>query len=167
MAKPGVTVGECRDIMIKLLSRTDGAVISTAPLITVEYNGNTYTTDLNNSHTIPSNGIFRYTIINFPEIYYTNSVKVTCHLTCTGYSPLIFQCKTTNGADDPTTISLYPITIDGQIQRLLDTKQKFVDAFPTILKKEDSIEDYPKMMEECVPFFFNNIYCGYIQDKRS
>ncbi len=46
-----------------------------------------------------------------------------------------------------TYVTLYPKTLQGQIQRLSEAKRKFVDTFPTILKMEDSIEDYPEILK--------------------
>ena len=141
-------------IVIKVTSKLDNSVISNAPSVTVDYSGETYSTVERNGFSSASIGKYVYVMPNFPKL--SSSVTVNCYVSCDGYSMAKVQTQTQTVMDDisnPTEVFLYPITIDGQIQRLSDAKQKFVDAFPTILKKEDSIEDYPKMMEECVPFF--------------
>ena len=139
-------------IVIKVTSKLDNSVISNAPSVTVDYSGETYSTVERNGFSSASIGKYVYVMPNFPKL--SSSVTVNCHVSCDGYSTATVQAQTVmNDFSSPTEVSLYPVTIDGQIQRLSDAKQKFVDAFPTILKKEDSIEDYPKMMEECVPFF--------------
>lgn len=139
-------------VVIKVISKIDNSVIGNAPSVTIDYNGKTYATSMAKTLSDSTTGKYVYMIANFPQN--ASSVTVNCHVSCDGYSTATVQAKTVrNDFSSPTEVPLYPITIDGQIQRLSDTKQKFVDAFPTILKKEDSIEDYPKMMEECVPFF--------------
>lgn len=139
-------------IVIKVTSKLDNSVISNAPSVTVDYSGETYSTVERNGFSSASIGKYVYVMPNFPKL--SSSVTVNCHVSCDGYSTAKVQTQTImNDFSNPTEVFLYPVTIDGQIQRLSDAKQKFVDAFPTILKKEDSIEAYPKMMEECVPFF--------------
>ena len=139
-------------VVIKVISKIDNSVIGNAPSVTINYNGKTYATSMAKTLSDSTTGKYVYMIANFPQN--ASSVTVNCHVSCDGYSTATVQAKTVqNDFSSPTEVPLYPITIDGQIQRLSDAKQKFVDAFPTILKKEDSIENYPKMMEECVPFF--------------
>ena len=139
-------------VAIKVISKIDNTVISNAPSVTVDYDGKTYATYIEKTFSVGTTGKYVYMITNFPPI--SSSVTVNCHVSCDGYSTATVQTQTVqNDFSNPTEVFLYPVTINGQIQRLSDAKQKFVDAFPTILKKEDSIEDYPKMMEECVPFF--------------
>ena len=139
-------------VVIKVISKIDNSVIGNAPSVTINYNGKTYATSMAKTLSDSTTGKYVYMIANFPQN--ASSVTVNCHVSCDGYSTATVQAKTVqNDFSSPTEVPLYPITIDGQIQRLSDAKQKFVDAFPTILKKEDSIEDYPKMMEQCVPFF--------------
>ena len=139
-------------VAIKVISKIDNTAIGNAPSVTVDYNGKTYSTLANTIYSDTNGGNYVYDIHDFSNI--SSSVTVNCHVSCDGYSTAKVQTQTVqNDFSNPTEVFLYPITIDGQIQRLSDAKQKFVDAFPTILKKEDSIENYPKMMEECVPFF--------------
>ena len=150
MANGGVSI-YFNVVMIKLSSKIGGvAVTNKTPSLAVVYENITYSTTLADDYTDRGIGKYGFYISNFNI---KSAVNVKCHLTCEGFSPLTFQCETKQNGIEFNEITLYPITIDGQIQRLSDAKQKFVDAFPTILKKEDSIEDYPKMMEECVPFF--------------
>ena len=139
-------------VAIKVISKIDNTAIGNAPSVTVDYNGKTYSTFANTIYSDTNGGNYVYDIHDFSNI--SSSVTVNCHVSCDGYSTATVQTQTVqNDFSNPTEVFLYPVTINGQIQRLSDAKQKFVDAFPTILKKEDSIEDYPKMMEECVPFF--------------
>lgn len=141
-------------VAIKVISKIDNTVISNAPSVTVDYDGKTYATYMDKTFSDSTTGKYVYMITNFPPN--SSSVTVNCYVSCDGYSMAKVQTQTQtvmNDFSNPTEVFLYPITINGQIQRLSDAKQKFVDAFPTILKKEDSIEDYPKMMEDCVPFF--------------
>ena len=147
-------------IYIKILDIKTGNDLTSVSTITVEYNGTTYNTFKS------SNGSNVYDIDRFPKL--TTSVSVICHVSCDGYSTAKIQTQTImNDFNNPTEVFLYPVTIDGQIQRLSDAKQKFVDAFPTILKKEDSIEDYPKMMEECVPFFLTTYVADIFKIKEA
>ena len=147
-------------VAIKVVSKLDNSVIGNAPSVTVDYNGKTYSTFVNTIYSDTNGGNYVYDIRDFSNI--SSSVTVNCHVSCDGYSTAKVQTQTImNDFNNPTEVFLYPVTINGQIQRLSDAKQKFVDAFPTILKKEDSIEDYPKMMEECVPFFLTT-YTGDI-----
>ena len=139
-------------VAIKVISKIDNTAIGNAPSVTVDYNGKTYSTFANTIYSDTNGGNYVYDIHDFSNI--SSSVTVNCHVSCDGYSTATVQTQTVqNDFSNPTEVFLYPVTIIRQIQRLSDAKQKFVDAFPTILKKEDSIENYPKMMEECVPFF--------------
>lgn len=139
-------------VAIKVISKIDNTAIGNAPSVTVDYDGKTYATSMDKTFSDSTTGKYVYMITNFPQNL--SSVTVNCHVSCDGYSMAKVQAQTImNDFSSPTEVSLYPVTINGQIHRLSDAKQKFVDAFPTILNKEDSIEDYPKMMEECVPFF--------------
>lgn len=139
-------------VAIKVISKIDNTAIGNAPSVTVDYNGKTYSTLANTIYSDTNGGNYVYDIYDFSNI--SSSVTVNCHVSCDGYSTATVQTQTVqNDFSNPTEVFLYPVTINGQIQRLSDAKQKFVDAFPTILKKEDSIENYPKMMEQCVPFF--------------
>lgn len=140
---------------IKVISKIDNTAIGNAPSVTVDYDGKTYATSMDKTFSDSTTGKYVYRIVNFPQN--SSSVTVNCHVSCDGYSMAKVQTQTImNDFSSPTEVSLYPITINGQIHRLSDAKQKFVDAFPTILKKEDSIEDYPKMMEECVPLIVSS-----------
>ena len=150
MANAGVSI-YFNVVTIKLSSKIGSvAVTNKTPSLAVVYENITYSTILVDDYTDRGIGKYGFCISNFNI---KSAVNVKCHLTCEGFSPLTFQCETKQNGIEFNEITLYPITIDGQIQRLSDTKQKFVDTFPTILKMADSIEDYPKMMEECVPFF--------------
>ena len=162
MANAGVSI-YFNVVMIKLSSKIGGvAVTNKTPSLAVVYENITYSTILVDDYTDRGIGKYGFCISNFNI---KSAVNVKCHLTCEGFSPLTFQCETKQNGIEFNEITLYPITIDGQIQRLSDAKQKFVDAFPTILKKEDSIEDYPKMMEECVPFFLTTYTAGIFKIK--
>lgn len=153
MANGGVSI-YFNVVTIKLSSKIGSvAVTNKTPSLTVVYENITYSTILADDFTDRGIGKYGFYISNFNI---KSAVNVKCHLTCEGFSPLTFQCETKQAGIEFNEVTLYPITIEGQLLRLSDTKQKFVDAFPTILKKEDSIEDYPKMMEECVPFFLSS-----------
>lgn len=142
-------------VAIKVISKIDNTAIGNAPSVTVDYDGKTYATSMDKTFSVSTTGKYVYRIVNFPQN--SSSVTVNCHVSCDGYSMAKVQTQTImNDFSSPTEVSLYPVTINGQIHRLSDAKQKFVDAFPTILKKEDSIEDYPKMMEECVPLIVSS-----------
>lgn len=155
-----------RRVAIKAISKLDNSVIGNAPSVTVDYNGKTYSTLANTIYSDTNGGNYVYDIHDFSNI--SSSVTVNCHVSCDGYSTATVRAQTVmNDFNNPTEVFLYPITINGQIQRLSDAKQKFVDAFPTILKKEDSIEDYPKMMEECVPFFLATDNAGIFKIKEA
>lgn len=89
-------------------------------------------------------------IISFNE---TSQCTVQAKISYNGYITKTASTLTYNGqsSQDYIKVTLYPETIEGQIQRLTDTKQKFVDTFPAILKSEDSIENYPEILGDCVP----------------
>lgn len=153
-------------VAIKVISKIDNTAIGNAPSVTVDYDGKTYATSMDKTFSDSTTGKYVYRIVNFPQN--SSSVTVNCHVSCDGYSMAKVQTQTImNDFSSPTEVSLYPITINGQIHRLSDAKQKFVDAFPTILKKEDSIEDYPKMMEECVPFFLTSYNAAMFKIKEA
>lgn len=155
---------EC--VAIKVISKIDNTAIGNAPSVTVDYDGKTYATSMDKTFSDSTTGKYVYRIVNFPQN--SSSVTVNCHVSCDGYSMAKVQTQTImNDFSSPTEVSLYPITINGQIHRLSDAKQKFVDAFPTILKKEDSIEDYPKIMEECVPFFLTTYNAAIFKIKEA
>lgn len=153
-------------VAIKVISKIDNTAIGNAPSVTVDYDGKTYATSMDKTFSDSTTGKYVYRIVNFPQN--SSSVTVNCHVSCDGYSMAKVQTQTImNDFSSPTEVSLYPVTINGQIHRLSDAKQKFVDAFPTILKKEDSIEDYPKMMEECVPFFLTSYNAAMFKIKEA
>ena len=140
------TTQDYRRVAIKVVSKLDNSVIGNAPSVTVDYNGKTYSTLANTIYSDTNGGNYVYDIHDFSNI--SSSVTVNCHVSCDGYSTATVQTQTImNDFNNPTEVFLYPVTIDGQIQRLSDTKRKFVDTFPTILKMEDSIEDYPEILK--------------------
>lgn len=118
MAAHGVTNKFC-EIIIKLSSKIGNIAVNKAPSLMVEYNNITYSPTLDTEHTNSRIGQYGYLISNFPQIKY--AVNVKCHLTCDGFSPLTIQCKTRNG-EGFDEVTLYPLTIEGQIARLQDIK---------------------------------------------
>ena len=132
-------------VMIKLSSKIGSvAVTNKTPSLAVVYENITYSTTLADDYTDRGIGKYGFCISNFNI---KSAVNVKCHLTCEGFSPLTFQCETKQNGIEFNEITLYPITIEGQLLRLSEAKRKFVETFPTILKMEDSIEDYPEILK--------------------
>lgn len=128
------------NIIIKLSSKIGGvAVVNKTPSLTVEYNDIIYSATLVANNTDSSIGKYGYSISNFPENKY--AVNVKCHLACDGFSPLTFQCKTRNGSGFDE-ITLYPLTIEGQIARLQDIK---TDIRTSIVDKGVNVSDSANM----------------------
>ena len=91
---------------------------------------------------------------NIQNVTWTESKKVDFTISYKGYISKTISVKTymnpyQEGSEKEfeTYVTLYPKTLQGQIQRLSEAKRKFVDTFPTILKMEDSIEDYPEILK--------------------
>ena len=91
---------------------------------------------------------------NIQNVTWTESKKVDFTISYKGYISKTISVKTymnpyQEGSEKEfeTYVTLYPKTLQGHIQRLSEAKRKFVDTFPTILKMEDSIEDYPEILK--------------------
>lgn len=134
MAVPGVTQYYDK-LNIKVFDE-HGKDITSIIDCSVEYNGNVYTA----SQTYESG--YAIVISKF-EIKEATSVKIT--LSYEGYCGKTIEAITARAVDNEnyTKVTLYPETIEWQIQRLTDTKQKFIDIFGDALKNVEFIEDFP------------------------